>query len=882
VSQLSPTQQQLDELTQGAFSAPTSGERAAKLRAWLGTEPSDADMAAVYKELSLRDKGAAKALKEKLDDLKRAKGQEAIAVEWAHKAQTLLAASKLNIADALAWQRDAAKAGAPLSKEPLSVLKQQLTERTKAIEDLQTRVQVHREAAVLLAQRIEVLSTKPLADVRAAQDTLPVDVQHWQEVAQSLAGDAQWPSIDPKFPVQIETSRSQLLAVWNAFQAALSQAESAALDAAAPLPPVPVWADEIRAQRGEAAPEKPVRESKPKMDPAQLKELQDKANAAVRELLDGLKKQVEEGHTKAVPKIAHDLRDALKAHHKFLDAALDAEAHATLSQAGELEGWQRWRADQLRQELVAKASELKDKPLGGRKQQEALRALREQWKTTDQGGAPNHALWKKFDEACNEAHKVVETWLEEIKAKSEAAKGERLALIEEVKAWTAAHASSGDWKAQIRDLHQFSERWRNLGHLSEKAYAEMQPLWKQAVSLAHGPLEAAQQQSRERRSAMIEEAKALGAAPALRIDAVKELQQRWQAEAVAVPLERKVEQKLWEVFRKPIDEAFQRKSAERDKHVAALTAHDQAVINATKAVDAAVAAGDAAAIRTALAALEAATRGQTAPMPEAPGNESAPAAEAPVAAEAPAATEAVATENTEEAASESAAPAKPAAPVKPLVAMRGDDRPGMKKTEPASDKFGRGPKGGKFADRGRPERRDDPRRSDDRRADRGDRPDRFERGPRLGDAAFRAQRDAMERAQQQLKKLAALAHGETLTQLMSAWSERQGEAVPAAQQLGSRITPAQRQAWVQSLNAAPQAAASEPLLRLEMAAEVPTPAEHVNDRRALQLQLLTRRNDPAPAQTWAQDAAKVLASAHNEAQARRLMACLKVLLRKPA
>ena len=73
---------------------------------------------------------------------------------------------------------------------------------------------------------------------------------------------------------------------------------------------------------------------------------------------------------------------------------------------------------------------------------------------------------------------------------------------------------------------------------------------------------------------------------------------------------------------------------------------------------------------------------------------------------------------------------------------------------------------------------------------------------------------------------------------------------------------------------------SEALLRLEMAAEVPTPAEHLNARRALQLHLLTRRNDPAPAQTWGQDTARVLASASDAASARRLQAALKALLRK--
>ncbi len=157
----------LDALTGGAFSAPTSGERASRIRDWLATQPGQESLQEVFKELSARDKGAARAVRERLDEIRRAKGQEAIAAEWAEKAQALLSASKLNIADAMAWQRDAAKAGAPLSREPLSALKVQLAERIKTIEDLQHRVQVQREAAVLLAQRIEVLSTKPWRDAQA-------------------------------------------------------------------------------------------------------------------------------------------------------------------------------------------------------------------------------------------------------------------------------------------------------------------------------------------------------------------------------------------------------------------------------------------------------------------------------------------------------------------------------------------------------------------------------------------------------------------------------------------------------------------------------------------------------------------------------------------
>ena len=101
--------------------------------------------------------------------------------------------------------------------------------------------------------------------------------------------------------------------------------------------------------------------------------------------------------------------------------------------------------------------------MGGRKMQEALRQLREEWKQTDQGGLPNHGLWKRFDQACNRAHKVVETWLDKVRAESAEHRAHRLALIDELKAWATAHAAGPDWKAVNRALYQFSDRWREAG-----------------------------------------------------------------------------------------------------------------------------------------------------------------------------------------------------------------------------------------------------------------------------------------------------------------------------------------------------------------------------------------------------------------------------------
>jgi hypothetical protein len=880
----------LDALTGGAFSAPTSGDRAARIREWLATEPSLDQMTEVFKELSNRDRGAAKPLKEKLDEQKRQKAQEHIAAEWAQKAEALIGQGRLNLADAMGWQRDAARAGAPLSREPLAGLKQALAERVKAIEDLQHRVQVEREAAVLIAQRIEVLSTKPWREAQQSADGLRADVSQWQQQAGGLAEDTQWPSVEVKFPPMLDASRSQLQLVWDAFEAALAQAVAADADAKAPLPAVPVWADELRLARGEAA---AIPAEKAAHDAQAAQERRAKVLAELDRALGVLERELAEGHGKATPKAAADVRAVLKSHSRLIGPELEARAHAALTQAGDLEDWQRWRADQLREELVKKAEALLQAPegqrIGGRKMQETLRSLRDQWKTTDQGGQANHALWKRFDEACTEAHKVVEVWLTQVRQQAEAHKAQRLAIIEELRAWTAAHAGNFDWKAQVRELHAFSERWREAGHLSEKAFAEMQPQWKEAMHTAHAGLEAAQAESIARRRALIEEATAMGAAPQLRIDAVKALQQRWQAEAHAVPLERKQEQKLWEAFRQPIDEAFARKSSEREKAATALNAHDQRVLDASQALDAASARGDAQQIRAAMAELEAALRGQAAaaaaaPAPQAVANVTAADVAMAAVSEQPAVEASPEPEPAGEAgdapAAEAApAPAKPAAPPKKIVAVRGDDRPGMKKAEPAGRDDRRGPPGRDSRDArggfgGRPESRDG-------REGRGaDRFEREARGPRLGDAAFRAQRNAIEHAEAALRKLAAQAHGEVLTQLMTAWEQRDASQLPAAQALGSRVNTGARSAWAQSLGAAAAAVPAEALLRLEMAAEVPTPAEQLDARRMLQLQLLTRRHDAPPAETWAQDVSRVLAGPFDAAAARRLQNTLKVLLKK--
>ena len=94
-------------------------------------------------------------------------------------------------------------------------------------------------------------------------------------------------------------------------------------------------------------------------------------------------------------------------------------------------------------------------------------------------------------------------------------------------------------------------------------------------------------------------------------------------------------------------------------------------------------------------------------------------------------------------------------------------------------------------------------------------------------------------------------NGEAVVQLFASWQMRDAEQMPTAAQLSKNLPAAVRSKWVNGVSQTPGGlGVSEAMLRLEMTADVPTPAEYLAARRQLQLQLLTQRNAATPAQTW--------------------------------
>ena len=81
----------------------------------------------------------------------------------------------------------------------------------------------------------------------------------------------------------------------------------------------------------------------------------------MRQVLEKLELELAEGHGKASVAAATAVRNALREHGSLLDAKTEVQVQNALGAAAELEGWQRWRANQIREELIKKAKAIPGK-----------------------------------------------------------------------------------------------------------------------------------------------------------------------------------------------------------------------------------------------------------------------------------------------------------------------------------------------------------------------------------------------------------------------------------------------------------------------------------------------------------------------------------------
>ncbi|PUA16551.1 DUF349 domain-containing protein [Glaciimonas sp. PCH181] len=281
--------------------------------------------------------------------------------------------------------------------------------------------------------------------------------------------------------------------------------------------------------------------------------------------LDGLEAALEEGALQAG--MDHD--KALRAM-DFKALKLSSSENTRLTQArselGRLQGWARWGGNVSREELMKAAQELPGQELVVTELAKKIGSLRARWKSLDSsaGSAPK-VLWDGFDAACTTAYIPVAAHFQQLADERQRNQIKALLLIEEIQQYAAValgDTAGPDWKAIAQFCQQKQQAWRTMGTINRSDKKLLDKSFANATQQLLAPLMLQQQREITQREKLITEAAELPVNQRDTTDRLRELQQRWQEHAKALPLSRQDEQQLWQRFRSACDTIFaQRKEA---------------------------------------------------------------------------------------------------------------------------------------------------------------------------------------------------------------------------------------------------------------------------------------------------------------------------------
>jgi hypothetical protein len=331
----------------------------------------------------------------------------------------------------------------------------------------------------------------------------------------------------------LEQARAALAAPVKAVVAA-EPAPAAASTAAEPAAAAP-------AQR---APQKPVKQ------PAAPKETDKK----FLETMDAMEAALAQGLLHA----AADHDKWLKEHKTRLTTAQTERLNHVRAELKRLGDWARWGGNVSREELVKAVEELPAQGLAMSELAKKVGSMRERWKSLDavSGHAPK-SLWERFDTACTNAYAPAAAHFKQLADERHANAAKAQALIGETQALATSATSDGaDLKNVAAAGQRLRQMWGRLGTIDRKEKRKLDQAFDKALSQMLAPLSEQRKIETAKREQLIAEAEALQPSERHTLDKLRNLQERWQEQAKALPLERKAEQALWQRFRSACDAIF--------------------------------------------------------------------------------------------------------------------------------------------------------------------------------------------------------------------------------------------------------------------------------------------------------------------------------------
>jgi hypothetical protein len=289
---------------------------------------------------------------------------------------------------------------------------------------------------------------------------------------------------------------------------------------------------------------------KPPKQPAAPKETDKK----FLETLDAMEAALAQGLLHA----AADHDKWLKEHKTRLTPAQTDRLNHVRAEVKRLGDWARWGGNVSREELVKAVEELPAQGLAMTELAKKVGSMRERWKSLDavSGHAPK-SLWERFDTACTNAYAPAAAHFKQLADERHANAAKAQALVNETQALAESAANQG---ADLKNLAAAGQRlrqlWGRLGTIDRKEKRKLDQAFDKALAQMLAPLSEQRKLETAKREQLIAEAEALQPSERHTLDKLRNLQERWQEQAKALPLERKAEQALWQRFRAACDAIF--------------------------------------------------------------------------------------------------------------------------------------------------------------------------------------------------------------------------------------------------------------------------------------------------------------------------------------
>lgn len=427
-----------------------------------------------------------------------------------------------------------------------------LLERARKLEEVRTEIGAVAEVLERHSQRIydelygprlEQFENRWAAVVAQAEPELRAKVQQWidrsrENIAEHLRQIAE------------KASREQatIAAAAEARRLKEEQAQAAAAEAA---------------ERASAQEEqKPVVAEAPQAEPDTAREISDLIRKA-RGALNG-------GSTSRAAGIRRTIEEKLAASEP-LSAPLASQLQQLDKQIDDLKDWKSFSVAPKRAELIEEMQSLIGAEMEPQELADRIKSLKEEWRVLGKGvGEAAEEDWQRFQDAGQKAYLPCVEYFAAQAAIREGNLRQRDALLAKLTAFEAGQNwEQADWKAVAKNLRDAKQEWRSYSSVDHKAGRKQQEAFSALVTSLQGRLDAEYASNIQQKESLIERAQALLASEDVRkaIDAIKGLQQKWQAVGI-VP--RETDQRLWEQFRQHVDAVFQKRQEESAAFVAGL------------------------------------------------------------------------------------------------------------------------------------------------------------------------------------------------------------------------------------------------------------------------------------------------------------------------